>query len=51
MCILRWCFTDEERLFLTHAAQRERPANAKRWEVHRTVQSEYIGYVTPFIKR
>ncbi|MCG5491754.1 AAA family ATPase [Klebsiella variicola] len=41
----------KRRLFLTHAAQRERPANAKRWEVHRTVQSEYIGYVTPFIKR
>ncbi|MGK4425380.1 UvrD-helicase domain-containing protein [Yersinia enterocolitica] len=41
----------KRRLFLTHAAQRERPANAKRWDVHRTVQSEYIGYVTPFIKR
>ncbi|WP_413507790.1 UvrD-helicase domain-containing protein [Serratia proteamaculans] len=40
----------KRRLVLTHAAQRERPPNAKRWDVNRTAQSEYIGYVTPFTR-
>ncbi|MEQ9924632.1 3'-5' exonuclease [Pectobacterium brasiliense] len=41
----------KKRLVLTHAAQRERPANAKRWNVSRTAQSEYFGYVTPFVSK
>ncbi|MFN4524195.1 UvrD-helicase domain-containing protein [Klebsiella michiganensis] len=36
-------------LILTHADQRERPADAKRWDIRRTAQSEYFSYVTPFI--
>ncbi|HDS4487052.1 TPA: ATP-dependent helicase [Enterobacter hormaechei subsp. steigerwaltii] len=39
----------KRRLILTHADERQRPANAKRWDVHRTAQSEYFSYVTPFI--
>ncbi|WEJ84996.1 UvrD-helicase domain-containing protein [Kluyvera intermedia] len=38
----------KRRLILTHADERQRPANAKRWNVNRTAQSEYIGYVTPY---
>lgn len=40
----------KRRLVLTHADQRERPANAKRWNVSRTAQAEYISYVTPFVR-
>ncbi|EIY4985504.1 ATP-dependent helicase [Enterobacter roggenkampii] len=40
----------KRRLILTHADQRERPANAKRWNVSRTAQAEYISYVTPFVR-
>ncbi|WP_449540932.1 UvrD-helicase domain-containing protein [Enterobacter ludwigii] len=40
----------KRRLILTHADQRERPANAKHWNVNRTAQAEYISYVTPFVR-
>ncbi|EFH2856450.1 AAA family ATPase [Escherichia coli] len=40
----------KRRLILTHADQRERPANAKRWNVSRTAQAEYISYITPFVR-
>jgi superfamily I DNA/RNA helicase len=40
----------KRRLILTHADQRERPASAKRWNVSRTAQTEYISYVTPFVR-
>ncbi|CNK67626.1 TPA: ATP-dependent helicase [Yersinia enterocolitica] len=40
----------KRRLVLTHVDQRERPANSKRWNVRRTVQSEYVGYITPFVR-
>ncbi|RKQ38998.1 UvrD-helicase domain-containing protein [Enterobacter sp. R1(2018)] len=39
----------KRRLVLTHVDERQRPVNAKRWDVHRTAQSEYFSYVTPFI--
>lgn len=39
----------KRRLILTHADQRERPANARRWNINRTAQSEYFSYVTPFV--
>lgn len=39
----------KRRLILTHVDERQRPANAKRWDVRRTAQSEYFSYVTPFI--
>lgn len=39
----------KRRLILTHADQRERPANARRWNISRTAQSEYFSYVTPFV--
>lgn len=42
----------KRRLIVTHADQRERPAgHTKRWDTHRTVQSEYLGYVMPFVKQ
>ncbi|MGK4441437.1 UvrD-helicase domain-containing protein [Yersinia proxima] len=40
----------KRRLVLTHAKQRDRPANAKRWNVSRTAQSEYFSYVKPFVR-
>lgn len=40
----------KQRLVLTHADQRARPDGfTKRWDVARRPQSEYLGYVTPFI--
>lgn len=40
----------KRRLVLTHADQRERPPGyIKRWEVARNPQSEYFGYVMPFV--
>lgn len=40
----------KRRLVLTHADQRERPAGyTKRWDVARKPQSEYFGYVMPFV--
>lgn len=40
----------KRRLVLTHADQRERPASyTKRWDVARKPQSEYFGYVMPFV--
>ncbi|WP_186110805.1 UvrD-helicase domain-containing protein [Burkholderia gladioli] len=40
----------KRRLVLTHADQRERPANyTKRWHVTRKPQSEYFAYILPFI--
>ncbi|WP_447877212.1 UvrD-helicase domain-containing protein [Serratia fonticola] len=41
----------KRRLVLTYAEQRERPTNVKRWNVSRTAQSEYFGYVAPFVKK
>ena len=42
----------KKRLVLTHADQRERPAgHTKRWDVHRTPQTEYFGYAIPFVKQ
>ncbi|CAI2079110.1 ATP-dependent helicase [Serratia fonticola] len=41
----------KRRLVLTYAEQRERPTNVKRWNVSRTAQSEYFGYVVPFVKK
>ncbi|WP_217550638.1 UvrD-helicase domain-containing protein [Pantoea sp. GbtcB22] len=40
----------KRRLVLTHADKREQPANAKRWKAVRTPQSEYFGYVIPFVR-
>lgn len=40
----------KRRLIITHADQRERPAgHTKRWDTQRTVQTEYLGYVMPFV--
>lgn len=40
----------KRRLILTHADQRERPeGHTKRWDVQRTAQTEYFGYVAPFV--
>jgi len=40
----------KRRLVLTHADQRPRPANyAKRWNVFRRPQQEYIKYALPFV--
>lgn len=40
----------KRRLVLTHADRRERPAGyTKRWDVVRKPQSEYFGYVMPFV--
>lgn len=42
----------KKRLVLTFAEQRERPTGyTKRWDVHRTAQAEYFGYVMPFVDR
>ena len=42
----------KRRLVLTHAAQRERPAgHTKRWDEQRTAQTEYFGYVIPFVRQ
>jgi hypothetical protein len=42
----------KNRLVLTYADQRERPAgHLRRWDVQRTVQNEYVGYVTPFLNK
>lgn len=42
----------KRRLIITHADQRERPAgHTKRWNTRRTVQTEYLGYVMPFVKK
>lgn len=41
----------KRRLVLTHADQRERPAGAKRWDVHRSPKAEYFGYVMPFVRQ
>ncbi|QUT15077.1 UvrD-helicase domain-containing protein [Rahnella inusitata] len=41
----------KRRIVLTHSEQRERPADyTKRWDNHRSVQAEYMGYVLPFVK-
>jgi len=40
----------KKRLILTCADQRPRPVGAKRWDVQRTAQNEYLGYATPFVK-
>ena len=39
----------KRRLVLTHAQQRERPVDAKRWDVNRSAQEEYFNYVKPFV--
>lgn len=40
----------KRRLVLTHADQRERPAGyTKRWDTHRSAQTEYFGYAIPFL--
>lgn len=42
----------KKRLILTYADQRERPpGHTRRWEVQRTAQTEYLGYVTPFLRQ
>jgi len=42
----------KRRLVLTFAKQRERPTGyTKRWDVRRTAQAEYFGYVMPFVDR
>lgn len=42
----------KNRLVLTHANQRERPVgHSRRWDVQRTAQNEYFGYVMPFLKK
>ncbi|OLO04297.1 UvrD-helicase domain-containing protein [Salinicola socius] len=42
----------KNRLVLTHADQRERPAgHSGHWKVRRTAQNEYFGYVIPFLKQ
>ncbi|WP_461603896.1 3'-5' exonuclease, partial [Aeromonas salmonicida] len=42
----------KKRLVLTDADQRERPAgHTKRWDMHRTPQTEYFGYAIPFVKQ
>jgi superfamily I DNA/RNA helicase len=41
----------KKRLVLTHADQRERPAGyTKRWDAHRSAQTEYFGYAMPFVR-
>lgn len=41
----------KKRLILTHADQRDRPAGyTRRWDVQRSAQTEYFGYVTPFVE-
>ncbi|HGM8180486.1 TPA: UvrD-helicase domain-containing protein [Pseudomonas aeruginosa] len=42
----------KRRLVLTHADQRERPAGyTKRWDTHRSAQTEYFGYAIPFLSQ
>lgn len=41
----------KRRLVLTYANQRERPAGARRWDIHRSAQAEYFGYVMPFVRQ
>lgn len=41
----------KRRLVLTYADQREQPAGARRWNVHRSAQDEYFGYVMPFVRQ
>src|SRR5690606_34439377 len=42
----------KKRLVLTHADQRERPSgHSRRWDVQRTPQNEYLGYVMPFVRQ
>lgn len=42
----------KRRLVLTHTDQRERPAgHTRRWDVQRTAQTEYFGYVMPFVRQ
>ena len=42
----------KKRLVLTYADQRERPAgHTRRWDVHRTAQTEYFDYVMPFVRQ
>lgn len=41
----------KRRLVLTHADHRERPADAKRWDVSRSPQNEYLGYAMPFVRQ
>ncbi|GAC1034821.1 ATP-dependent helicase [Pseudomonas sp. No.21] len=40
----------KRRLILTHAEHRERPADAKRWDTHRSAQKEYFDYALPFVR-
>ncbi len=40
----------KRRLILTHAEHRERPADAKRWDIYRSAQKEYFDYALPFVK-
>jgi len=40
----------KNRLVMTYAEQRERPDGfTKRWDVNRSMQSEYFGYSAPFV--
>ncbi|RUR31162.1 UvrD-helicase domain-containing protein [Vreelandella nanhaiensis] len=41
----------KKRLILTHADHRERPTGAKRWDVIRSPQNEYLGYAIPSVKQ
>ncbi|BCA26607.1 UvrD-helicase domain-containing protein [Metapseudomonas otitidis] len=41
----------KRRLILTHAEHRERPADAKRWDTHRSAQKEYFDYALPFVRQ
>lgn len=41
----------KRRLILTHADQRERPANAKHWKIDRSPQAEYFGFAIPFVSK
>lgn len=42
----------KERLVLTYADRRERPAGyTKRWEEHRSAQDEYLSYAIPFVRQ
>lgn len=40
----------KRRLVLTHAEQRERPADVRHWSVNRSAQTEYLGYAQPFVR-
>ena len=41
----------KRQLILTHADQRERPANANNWRVNRTPKTEYFEYAIPFLSQ